>query len=412
MFDPIQIRKDFPALAQLRNNKPPIYFDSACTSLKPQSVIDAVTQYYTEYTGCAGRSDHWFAEKTQQLVQDARSHIATYINAKKKEEIVFTANTTAAINLLAYQFSQKGGVVITSDKEHNSNFLPWLRLAQQDQIKLEIIPTDIETGKLTLELFEDCLNKHAHNEGIKLVTVHHTSNFDGSTQDISALSRLAHKYGFYLHLDAAQSIPHTPLDVQKEDIDFLSFSGHKVLGPTGTGVFYGKTPLLETFEPLVIGGGTPLDVTYDSMQLAYPPQRFEAGIQHYAGIIGLGAAINYLTNVLQDDTTQILSHGQELNAYLTTGITGLSERIQIIGPKESADRPTILSFTLNGMHHQQVAHLLNERNNIMVRAGRHCVHAYCNAHAIAGTVRLSFYMYNTKEECDLFLNTLSEIVKI
>lgn len=412
MFDLMQIRNDFPALQQERNGKPPIYLDSACTSLKPQSVIGAVTQYYTEYTGCAGRSDHWFAEKTQQLVHDARSHIATYINARKPEEIVFTTNTTAAINLLAYQFTQKGGVVIASDKEHNSNFLPWLRLAQQDQIQLEIIPTDIETGKLDIQLFEEYLKKHTDTDGIKLVTIHHTSNFDGSTQDSVVLSRLAHKHGFYLHLDAAQSIPHAPLDVQKEDIDFLSFSGHKMLGPTGTGIFYGKEALLETFEPIVIGGGTPLDVTYDSVQLAYPPQRFEAGIQHYAGIIGLGTAVTYLTDVLQDDTTQLLSHAQELNSYLTTGITNLSERIQIIGPKKPTDRPTILSFTLNGMHHQQVAHLLNERNNIMVRAGRHCVHAYCNAHGIAGTVRLSFYMYNTKEECDLFLSTLSEIVKV
>jgi len=410
MIDLTMTRSDFPALSQAKNNKPPIYFDSACTSLKPQCVVDAVTRYYTEHTGCAGRSDHWFAEKTQQTVDKTRTLVAGYLNTKKPEEILFTANTTAAINLLAYQFNQKGGVVITSDKEHNSNFLPWLRLAQQEKITLEIVPTTSPTGHIDMARLEDCLKKYTAYTGLKLLTVHHVSNLDGSVQDITKLSTLAHTYGFFIHLDAAQSIPHMNIGVQENDIDFLSFSGHKALGPTGTGVFYGKEELLATFEPITIGGGTPLDVNYDSFQLAYTPQRFEAGIQHYAGIAGLGEAIAYLTSL--HETEDILSHALQLNTYLTQQLTQISDRVHIIGPNEAKVRPTILSFTLDGMHHQQVAHLLNERANIMVRAGRHCVHAYCNAHEIAGTVRVSFHVYNTKEECDMFVDTLSEIVKI
>lgn len=410
MTDLTKTRSDFPALRQIKNNKPPLYFDSACTSLKPQSVIDAVTRYYTEHTGCAGRSDHWFAEKTQQTVDETRALVGDYLNTKKTEEIIFTANTTAAINLLAYQLNQKGGVVITSDKEHNSNFLPWLRLAQQEKIALEIIPTTLPNGQTDMARLEDCLKKHADNTGFKLLTIHHVSNLDGSVQDIVKLSTLAHTYGFFIHLDAAQSAPHMKIDVQGNNIDFLSFSGHKALGPSGTGVLYGKEELLATFEPITIGGGTPLDVNYDSFQLAYTPQRFEAGIQHYAGITGLGEAMTYLTDLYE--TEDVLSHALHLNTYLTQQLTQISDRIHIIGSAEAKNRPTILSFTLDGMHHQQVAHLLNERANIMVRAGRHCVHAYCNANNIAGTVRVSFHVYNTEKECAVFVDTLSEIVRI
>lgn len=412
MLDMTKIRNDFPALQQKRNGEPPVYFDSACMSLKPQQVINAINEYYSTYSACAERSDHWFASATEEKVTQARQTIANYLNVATNET-VFTHNTTEGINLLAFQFGrQDDNVVIVSDKEHNSNFLPWLRLQKERKISLEIIPTNSDTG-MNLEQLEAMLKKYQDKTGSKLVSTFATSNLDGSSNNISAIAALTKKYGFWFHLDAAQALPHRQIHPVKENIDFLTFSGHKMLGPTSTGVFWGKEELLNMFEPLIIGGGSPFDVRYDQATLQKPPMRFEAGLQHYAGIIGFGAAIDYLVSLGENHSVIAVSnHDEELNRYTSEKLLNLSDKITILGSPDASKRSSILSFTVKGMDHHQVSYLLNEQANIMVRAGRHCVHGYCNDHNILGTTRVSFYLYNTREECDTFLEVMERIVSL
>lgn len=412
MFNPETVRKDFPSLEQLRNRKKPIYFDTACTSLKPHSVINACTDYYSHFPGCAERSTHWFAEKTQVLVDESRKNVAAFLNAFSDQEIVFTPNTTASINLIAHQLHIRGGIVVVSDKEHNSNFLPWQQATKNPKVHLEIIPTDPTSGALNLKVLEERLAEHTEKEEMKIVSTFLVSNFDGSHNPVETIAKMAKKYGFLLHLDAAQAASHIPLDVQQLGCDLLSFSGHKTLGPTGIGVLWGKSDLLETFEPYMVGGGTPLDVTDTNTHYSYPPKRFEAGIQNYAGIIGLNAAISYLTHIPGYHESSITAHAQDLNALVTKELRAMDTRIGILGSDDPQYRPTILAFTLHGVHAQQVAYLLNEKANIMTRAGRHCVHAYCNKYHIAGSVRLSFYAYNTRQECETFLGVMEDIIRL
>ncbi|MCA9390317.1 aminotransferase class V-fold PLP-dependent enzyme, partial [candidate division WWE3 bacterium] len=366
------LRSDFPIYTQQRNNKPPIYFDSACMTLRPESVINAIESYYREYSACAERSDHWFAELTEKKVQDAREAVSHFLQSLP-ENVVFTRNTTEGINLLAFQFRRTpGGVVIISDKEHNSNFLPWKQLEIEGLITLEIIPTTPDSG-LDLEQLEQIVEKYTDINGPKLISVFHTSNLDGSENPISEIVSLAKKYGYQIHIDGAQGLPHKRFIPGQAQVDYLTFSGHKMLGPTGTGVFWATDDHLSQMQPMIIGGGTPLDATYDGFTLLKPPAKFEAGLQNYAGIIGLGAAVSYLDSLLEENPHCIHDHEVALNTYLTEHLIGLSDRITIIGPTDPSKRNGILSFSLKDMDHHQVSYLLNDQANIMIRAGRHCV---------------------------------------
>lgn len=409
MFDSRKIREDFPVLSQKRNNLPPIYLDSACMSLKPRPVIDAQQAYYEQFTACSARSDHWFASETSQKVEQTRTRIAQFLNSQP-QEIVFTKNTTEGINLLAYQFrTTTDNVVIISDKEHNSNFLPWKRLEQEGHTVLVIIPTD-EQGQLDLGALEAALQTHEAKQH-KLVSLVGTSNLDGVTYPIETIVALAKRFGFHIHIDAAQTIPHRPLDVQALGVDYITFSGHKILGPTGTGVLWGRQQLLEKMAPLVVGGGMAFDATYDNVTYQEPPARFEAGLQNYAGIIGLRAAIDYVQELLHIPTV-IEEHVQSLNTYTSQKLQALSDRVRITGPQDASARAGILSFEVHGIDHHQIAYILNDQANVMVRAGRHCVQGYTNSRDIAGTVRVSFYIYNTQEECDTFLDVMEKIMKL
>lgn len=409
MLDPAIIREDFPVLNQERNGQPPIYLDSACMSLKPRQVIEAQQAYYEQFTACSARSDHWFADETSKRVEHTRTRIAQLINAQSNE-IVFTRNTTEGINLLAHQFrTTTDNVVIISDKEHNSNFLPWKQLEQEGQVVLEIIPTD-DQGQLALDVLEAGLQKHEAKQH-KLVSLVGTSNLDGVTYPIDTVAALAKQYGFHIHIDAAQTIPHRPLNVRELDIDYVTFSGHKILGPTATGVFWGRRQLLEKMAPLIVGGGMAFDATYDHVTYQEPPARFEAGLQNYAGIIGLGAAVDYLQELFKTPTA-IEEHLHALNTYTSQKLLALSDRVRIIGPQDATARSGVLSFEVDGIDHHQVAYILNDQANIMVRAGRHCVQGYTNSRGIAGTIRVSFYIYNTQEECDTFLEVMEKIVRL
>ncbi|HDD45923.1 MAG TPA: cysteine desulfurase [Candidatus Aenigmarchaeota archaeon] len=393
-----KIREDFPLLKRRINGKKIVYFDSACMSLKPKQVINAMLEYYELFPSCVGRSTHRLGNEATEAYMKAREEIANFINARP-EEIVFLKNATEAINLVAHSFDfKKGDVVITTDKEHNSNMLPWKILEERAGIKHVIIKT---TKHFDFDRFEKNVKK------AKLVSVVHISNFDGSVMPIKEIIEIAHGNDVPVLIDAAQSVPHTKIDVKKLDADFIAFSGHKMLGPTGTGCLYGKYEALKSLKPFITGGETVSNTTYKSYEMLDPPERFEAGLQNYAGFIGLGEAARYLRRVGLDN---IEEREEKINRKITKSILDLG--FSIIGPKDARERKSILSFYKEGIDVYEVALLLDEMANIMVRAGKHCAHSWFNSHGIKGSVRLSFYLYNTLKEAEIFIKSMQEIVKI
>lgn len=401
MLDINKIRADFNILNK-ENGQGPIYFDNACMSLKPKQVIDAVNEYYTDYPACAGRSSHRMGDMVTKKIKETRKLVAEFINASNENEIIFTRNTTEGINLLANSFGfSKGDVVLISDKEHNSNLIPWLVLRDKTGIVVKILKSK-EDGTFDLEKFKEEVR------GVKLVSLGHTSNLDGVTIPAKEIIKIAHDNGALVFLDCAQSVPHKKVDVKDLDVDFLAFSGHKMYGPTGTGIFYGKSKLLEKLNPFMTGGETVVNSTFDSYEFLPVPEKFEAGLQDYAGIIGLGEAVKYLNTL---DFKDIESHEFELNSYITEELEKLPH-IKIIGPKDAKERSGIINFYIDGMDMHQIAVMLDEMSSIAVRSGRHCVHAWFNNKNILNSVRLSLAFYNTKEEAEMVINSLNKIIKI
>ncbi|MGD0780685.1 MAG: aminotransferase class V-fold PLP-dependent enzyme [Dehalococcoidales bacterium] len=431
------IRKDFPALQNRRNGKPPIYLDSACTTLVPQSVIQAINDYYTGFPGCGGaRSRHWFAEEVNNRIEGnhekgikgSREIIKEFINAKSEKEIIFTQNTSHAINIVALGFKfQPGDTVLLTDKEHNSNLLPWLRLQKKGLIKVEHIPAN-EDETINLGILEEALKKNR----VTLVSMAYTSNLTGYTIPADAIIKLAHAHGAKVLLDAAQTASHHKIDVQKLDVDFLAFSIHKMCGPRGVGVLYGKQELLgralheeddpaEAIKPCMLGGGTVGDTTYNNYSLLEPPERFEVGIQNYPGQIAAGTAVQYLQEIGME---KINSQMNYLNQYLTEQLLkkyGDTSWFSVLGPADANKRGGILTFEVRRPNAVGIAEELSERNNIMIRDGVFCVHSYLNYKFGQGwmrprlpsehrmTYRVSLYFYNTIEECNIFLDTLHAI---
>lgn len=397
------IRKDFPLLQRKINNKSIIYFDNACQSLRPYLVADAVFDYYTDYSACGGRSMHTLATEVTHKCEETRKIIAKHINAKRKEEIVFTRNTTEGINLVAHSLGlHKDDIVITSDKEHNSNLIPWQMLVEKMGIIHKIIPSK-KDNSFDLEAFEKILKTR-----VKLVSLGFTSNLDGMTIPAKEIIKLAHKYGALVFLDAAQTVPHQKINVKDLDVDFLAFSGHKMLGPSGIGVLYGKYNLLEKLEPFMVGGETVSSSTYTSHQFLPPPEKFEAGLQDYAGIIGLGEAFKYLEKIGYDF---INKQESLLNKFITQELLNIPG-IEIIGTKDSSKRGGIISFYKDGVDSHKISLLLNQTANIMVRSGQHCVHSWFDAHKIKNSVRVSLSFYNTIEEAEVFVSSLKKILKV
>lgn len=398
-----KIRQDFPLLNETTNRKPVVYFDNACQTLRPQSVIDAVSTYYLEFPACGGRSMHHLAERVTHECEEARMVIAKFLNASRKDEIVFTRNTTEGINLVANSLGlKKGEVVLISDKEHNSNLIPWQMLKKKQGIEIKIIHSR-EDNTFNLDEFEKSLDG-----GVKLVALGMTSNLDGVTIPAVEIVKHAHQNGSLVLLDAAQTAPHQKLDVQALDVDFLAFSGHKMLGPSGTGVLYGKYGNLEKLDPFLVGGDTVSSSTYSSCQFLPPPEKFEAGLQDYAGIIGLGEAAKYIQMV---GFKTIQDQEKILNQLITREITNIP-RLTIIGSSNPDNRGGIISFYLQGVDSHQIALMLDQMAGILVRSGQHCVHSWFNAHAIPGSVRASLYFYNTLAEAEVFISHLKKIAKV
>jgi cysteine desulfurase / selenocysteine lyase len=432
-------RNDFPSLERRRNEKPPVYMDSACTTLVPRQVISAINEYYSDYPSCAGRrSRHWFAEEVTQRIEGnnekeikgARALISEFINAGSETEILFTLNTTHAINSVALGSKFKpGDVVLLTDQEHNSNLLPWLRLQKLGQIKVEHTAAD-DANSFDLEAFEN----HFKEKQVRLVSMAWTSNVTGATLPAKEIIDIAHRHGARVLLDGAQTVPHLAVDVRSLDVDFLAFSLHKMCGPRGVGVLYGKRELLgqgadeweggdDVLEPAILGGGTVGDTTYDSYRLLDAPERFEAGIQNYGGQIASGTVVQYLCQIGMD---RIATHEHELNKHLT-GILlnryGDTGWFKILGPQQADQRGGILTFEVRRPNAVGIAKELNAKSNIMIRDGVFCAHSYFNeqfgpnwTHPLSHgdhrmMYRISLYLYNTMEECNIFLETLDEIFK-
>ena len=398
-----KVRQDFPILQEYSGGKLITYFDNACQSLRPKAVVDAIDQYYYKSSACSGRSMHRLGTEVTHNCDQVRERVAKFLNASKKEEIIFTRNTTEGINLVANSFAwQKDDVVLISDKEHNSNLIPWQILAKKRGVILKIVPFR-EDNTFNLPAFEQLLDKK-----VKLVSLGYTSNLDGVSIPAEEIIRKAHQNGSLVLLDAAQAAPRRQINVSALDVDFLALSGHKMLGPSGIGVLYGKYQLLEQLEPFLVGGATVFSSTYDSCQFLPPPEKFEAGLQDYAGIIGLGAAVKYLEGI---GFETIEKQELLLNEYITAQISNIP-KLRLIGPADPKLRSGIVSFYIEDIDSHRIALMLDQMAGIMVRSGQHCVHSWFNAHRIEGSVRASVYFYNTQEEAELFVNCVHKIRKV
>ena len=381
-------REDFPIL---RDGKL-VYFDNACMSLKPVQVVQAMERYYYEFPGCAGRSMHRIGKRTEEEYARARERTARFMNAKHGE-IIFTKNTTESINLVSHSMKLgKNDTVLTTDKEHNSNLVPWQRCGARH----EVIRTN-EDNTFSMDNLGKMLNK-----SVKLVSVVHTSNIDGVTNPAKEISKMAHDAGAKVLMDCAQSAPHKEMDAKRMGADFIAFSGHKMLGPS-IGELYGRKELLDGMEPFMTGGDTVSRTTYKTADFLKPPEKFEAGLQNYAGAIGLAAAMDYLNGI---GMKNIEKHESELNRAATEIISEI-KGAGILGPSHE-QRSGILSFNIKGMDFHHIALMLNEFS-IMVRSGQHCVHSWFASRGIAGSARASFYLYNTAEEVERFGDALRKI---
>ncbi len=391
------VRKDFPLFQQ---EKPPIYLDSACQSLRPRQVVEAMNEYYYDFPACGGRSVHRLATEVSIRLDKAREDIASFVGVKDAECVIFTKSATESMNTVAKGLRlKKGDRVVTTDMEHNSNHVPWVLLAKEKGIRRGYVPfSELEQGNL--EPLKNELEK-----GVKLLSLVHTNNVDGSTIPLKEVVELAHDHGALVMADGCQTAPHNPVDFADLDVDFYAWSMHKMLGPSGTGILYGKRELLEKVEPLVTGGGGVAITTYDSAEILPIPERFEAGLQNYSGIIGSGAAIRYLRDIGMDG---IAEHEHRLNTIATDGLKDV-RNLSMLGPTDPRRKGGIFSFNLKGMLPHDVAMILDEIASVLIRSGMHCVHPYFSSHGLEGCARASFYLYNTEEEVRTFIESVKYV---
>jgi len=390
-----EIKTDFPILNDI------IYMDSASTSLTPEPVINVVSKYYREYNANVGRGVHRLSQVASQKYKDAHRKVADFIGANNGE-IIFTKNTTEAINTVASGLKwKKGDKVVTTLLEHHSNFIPWLRL-KSFGVGLDIVKPG-KNGKFNVSDFEEMID-----DKTRLVAVTHVSNVLGTITPIEEISAICKKMNALLLVDGAQSVPHIHVDVRKLGCNFLCFSGHKMLGPTGTGVLWMKEDLFDELEPLTFGGGMIDDVSLNGYKLTKGYERFEGGTPNIAGGIGLGRAVDYLNKIGMD---KIKDYEAKLTERLLEGLLEI-RRVEIYGSLNSKERMGVVSFNIKGLNPHDVALMLDEASNIMVRSGHHCCIPLMKYFGLKeGTVRASLYLYNTEEEVERFLETVKEIAK-
>ncbi|KYD23015.1 cysteine desulfurase [Geobacillus stearothermophilus] len=392
------IRALFPILHQQVNGHPLVYFDSAATSQKPLPVIEALDRYYREYNSNVHRGVHTLGTKATDAYEGAREKVRRFLNAQSAQEIIFTRGTTASLNLVASSYGRanvkEGDEIVITYMEHHSNLIPWQQLAKQTGATLKYIPMQ-EDGTIDLRDVEATVT-----EAAKIVAIAHVSNVLGTINPVREIARIAHKHGAVVVVDAAQSAPHMKVDVQELDCDFLALSGHKMCGPTGIGVLYGKKKWLEQMEPVEFGGEM-IDFVelYDSTWKELP-WKFEGGTPIIAGAIGLGAAIDFLEQVGLD---AIAAHEHELAQYALERLAGI-DGVTVYGPKERAG---LVTFNIDGVHPHDVATVL-DAEGIAIRAGHHCAQPLMKWLGVTATARASFYLYNTKEEIDRFIAALQK----
>ncbi|MCU0860912.1 MAG: cysteine desulfurase [Methanomassiliicoccales archaeon] len=397
-MDVARIREDFPVYHS--DEEGLVYLDSACQTFRPRQVMEAMARYYDLYPACGGRSVHRLATQVSIEVDEAREKVARFLGASAPEEIVFTKSCTEALNLVAKGLSLKrGDTVLTTDMEHNSNHVPWLQLQSTLGLRRRFVFTPA-SGLFDMEAF-----KQAMSRDVKVVSMVHTNNITGTSVPVKQVAEIAHDYGAMVILDGAQAAPHQRLNVKDIGADFYALSVHKMMGPSGMGALYGRMELLRSLQPLIVGGGGVSLTTLEKADLLPPPERFEAGLQNYAGIIGTGAAVDYLLSVGLDEVAE---HDARLNAIATAKLADVPG-VSILGPPEPRARGSILSFNIKGMSSHDVAMILDEVARVMIRSGMHCVHPYFVARGLEGCARASFYIYNDEMDVDTFASTVSKV---
>lgn len=402
-FHASEVRDDFPILRQLINGKPLIYLDNAATSQKPQVVLDALQRYYLTENANVHRGVHTLSARATEDYEGARSKVRRFINANEDPEIIFTRGTTESINLVAGSYGRKhvgpGDEVVITAMEHHSNIVPWQMLCQEKGATLRVIPMN-DAGELLMDEYDKLLSRRT-----KLVSVVHVSNSLGTINPVREITAKAHSIGVPVLLDGAQSTPHMPVDVRGLDCDFYAFSGHKVCGPTGIGVLYGRRELLEAMPPYQGGGDMIKSVTFAKTVYADAPAKFEAGTPDIAGAVGLGAAIDYLTGI---GLERIQAYEHELLAYGTRLLRSI-EGLRLIGT--AADKASVLSFTLKDIHPHDIGTVLDQEG-IAIRTGHHCTQPVMERFGITATARASLGLFNTKEELDALAKGLDKVLEV
>ncbi len=405
-FNVLHIRQDFPVLSrEVRPGVTLVYLDSTATSQKPRQVLEAMEMFYRYSNANIHRGVHTLAEEATAQYEEARARIARFINSPSPRQIVYTRNTTEAINLVAYSwgrtFLNPGDRILLTEMEHHSNLVPWYLLAQERNLILDFVPLT-DDGRLDLEAYRQRLAY-----GPKLVAFTHMSNVLGTINPAKEMIALAHQAGALVLLDGAQSVPHFPVDVQELDVDFLAFSGHKMCGPTGIGILYGKMHLLEAMPPFLGGGDMIKAVHLGSFVPNDVPYKFEAGTPAIAEAIGLGAAVEYLQQIGME---AIAAHEREVTAYALERLEEVPG-LHLLGPKVAEEKGGVASFTLDDIHPHDVAQIL-DRYGIAVRAGHHCAQPLHERFGIPATTRASFYLYTTREEIDKLVEGLYQVKKL
>jgi cysteine desulfurase / selenocysteine lyase len=402
-YDAAGIRTDFPIFAELINGNRLIYLDNAATTQKPQAVVDALTRFYTREYANIHRGVHYLSERATESYETAREKVRRFINAASIQEIVFVRGTTEGINLVAQTYGRmhvtRDDEILISGMEHHSNIVPWQILCEEKGARLQVAPMNSK-GELNLERYEQMLSPRT-----RLVAITHVSNALGTINPIRSIIRMAHERNVPVLIDGAQAVPHMPVDIQELDCDFFAFSGHKMYGPTGIGILYGKERLLESMPPYQGGGDMVRSVTFEKTLYGKLPCKFEAGTPNLAGAIGLGAAVDYLGSI---GLNNISAHEQDLIAYATAALQTL-DGLRIIGTADM--KAGVLSFVLKGIHPHDIGTILDQ-DGIAIRAGHHCAQPVMDFFKVPATVRASLGLYNTREDIEALLYGLRKAKEV
>ena len=399
-FDVAAVRQDFPILSRRVHGKPLVYLDNASTTQKPQVVIDRLTQFYVEENANVHRGLHWLSEQATEAFEEARGTIGRFLNARRADEIIFVRGATEAINLVAEAYGRsrvtRGDEIVISTMEHHSNIVPWQILCERRGARLRIIPIT-DAGELDLDAYAALLTDRT-----RLVSVVHVSNVLGTVNPVREIVRVAHQRGIPVLVDGAQAVAHQAVDVQALGCDFYAFSGHKMFGPTGIGVLYGTSALLEAMPPYQSGGDMIRSVSFEHTEYDVPPHRFEAGTPDIAGAVGLAAAVSYLAGIGFEPMAHF---EQELLEYATGALMPLPG-VRVIGT--AAAKAGVLSFVLDGVHPHDVATIL-DREGVAIRAGHHCCQPLMDRLGLSATARASIALYNTREDIDALVTALHRV---